>query len=111
MMSLSYWILVGQTPIEVEREEWGRWFEGPERIIAQKTIGDVHVSTVFLGIDHSFQLGTPDIPVLFESMVFRGKLDETCWRYRSYIEAKRGHEKLVRAVRRGYGSVVQPSSR
>lgn len=111
------WILVGQTPIEVNSKEWARWFEkNQERIVAQEKIGEAFVSTVFLGLDHSYSLnalrGDPDhVPELFESMVFGGQLDELCWRYRSYIEASVGHKKLVKAVKQGWKNPVQPSYR
>lgn len=114
---MKYWILVGQTPIEVESDEWARWFDkNKERIVAQEKIGAAFISTVFLGLDHSYSLkglrGDPGhVPELFESMIFGGKLDELCWRYRSYIEAERGHKKLVRAVRQGWKNPVPPSSR
>lgn len=46
------------------------------------------VSTVFLGIDHSFRSGPP---VLWETMVFGNSDDSRQTRYRSAEAALRGH--------------------
>jgi hypothetical protein len=60
-------------------------FENDDRRIALDWFSDeVYVSTVFLGLDHSF--GHQNSPVLFESMVF-GFDDEICSRGRTWIEA------------------------
>ena len=53
--------------------------------------GCIQVSTVFLGIDHSYY-GIR--PLLFESMVF-GVDKDLQYRYSTYHEAKLGHQKLV----------------
>ena len=50
------------------------------------------VSTVFLGIDHSW-LGGP--PILFETMIFGGQFDEVQKRYCTMEEAIDGHAKLM----------------
>src|SRR5947207_774053 len=50
----------------------------------------IDVSTVFLGIDHGW--GRRELPVLFETMVFGGKLDEWQWRYCTLEEAQVGHQ-------------------
>ena len=41
--------------------EWGRWLETADRHVAQDEIGDVRVSTVFLGLDHNFGGGSPSV--------------------------------------------------
>src|SRR5436190_721491 len=56
--------------------DWGRWFESnPEARRVNSTAIDskVHVSTVFLGLDHNFY-GDTD-PILFETLVFGGSMD------------------------------------
>ena len=60
-------------------------------------MGRVFISTVFLGIDHSFTRIGP--PVLWETMIFGGRLDEEQWRYTSEAEAIRGHRRVVLAAR------------
>lgn len=87
--------------------EWAAMFEGPKRFIRQDRIGDVFVSTVFLGIDHG--LSSPgDHPVVFETMAFqqanperpKSLGDELLQdRYCTYDEAERGHARAVRRVR------------
>lgn len=68
-------------------------FENPDiKFVARDEIGNKVVSTVFLGLDHSFIHGEP--PVLFETMVFNGDGDGgDCWRYHTYEEAMAGHRK------------------
>lgn len=55
--------------------EWARWFEvnSDRRVVSQTIVlhpelGDLRVSTVFLGLDHSWGLG--GAPLLYETMVF-----------------------------------------
>lgn len=54
------------------------------------------VSTVFLGMDHAFGFGPP---VLWETMVFGGKLDKAMWRYGTRRAARLGHDAVVAMVR------------
>jgi len=49
----------------------------------------VMVSTVFLGLDHSFG-PRESTPVLFETMIFGGKYNEKMWRSTS-VEESLGH--------------------
>ena len=96
----KYWILKDKKVIEVNDVlEWGRFFKKTkERIVKQETLPSGYwVSTVFLGIDHNFELSGS--PLLFETMVFsekEGKKDEVDMeRYATYEEAEKGHEKMV----------------
>jgi len=75
---------------------WGKWMETGERRIARTQIDDVSVSTVFLGLDHSFGGSTP---ILFETMVFGGPLDQEQERYATRKEAQAGHDKMVERVK------------
>lgn len=56
------------------------------------------VSTVFLGLDHSWS-GPP--PLLFETMVFGGTLDQEQVRYSTWDEAEAGHAAMVAKVNDG----------
>ncbi len=77
---------------------WAQWFEvAKNRVVQQNTIGGVKVSTVFLGLDHNF--GDSLAPVLWESMIFGGPLDQEQRRYTSKAEALAGHEELCALVR------------
>lgn len=92
----SYYILIDRLPLAVDLHTWGRWFGTADRQIADDRIGAVRVSTVFLGVDHSFGNGDP---LLFETMVFGGPLNGEQWRYSTYSEAERGHAEAVSAVK------------
>ena len=58
---------------------------------------DIQISTVFLGMDHSFTGGTP---ILFETMIFGGKHDQYQERYATYEEAERGHKRAVKLAKK-----------
>lgn len=70
-----------------------------DRIVAQTYIGEgldeVHVSTVLLVINHQFGNGPP---LIFETMVFGGNLDQDQYRYSTLEEAKEGHARAVLLV-------------
>ena len=69
---------------------------GRNRTVAKDKIGDVEISTVFLGLDHQFGKGRP---LLFETMVFGGELDQEMDRYSTYEEAEKGHKFMVKRVK------------
>lgn len=102
------YILKGKKPV-VEKNllKWARWFEVSNRHVGKTKIGKVAVSTVFLGIDHGFSLNFPGKPIpppiLFETMVFGGKLNLAQERYTTWEEAEKGHAKWVAKVRRQNG--------
>jgi hypothetical protein len=94
--------------------EWGVFHEQIEkRRVAETTINGFWVSTVFLGINHGFGIGSPQ---WFETMVFRekenppppeldGKIEVWFryrqWRYATWAEAVEGHEMVVETIRLG----------
>jgi hypothetical protein len=58
---------------------------------------DVRVSTVFLGLDHSYGSGKP---VLWETMIFGGENDQAYQeRYASYEQALEGHQKAINFIK------------
>lgn len=59
---------------------------------------DIRVSTVFLGIDHSWN--DDDVPLFFETMVFGGVLDGLMHRYSTWSEAKQGHAIILKRTKR-----------
>lgn len=75
---------------------WARWFQNADRSVAQTAAGGVRVSTVFLGIDHSFIRGQR--PILYETMVFGGEQSGEQERYATRAEAIDGHAKMVRTL-------------
>jgi hypothetical protein len=77
--------------------EWARRMEDQEyRIIGNTQIGDVEVSTIWLGLDHHWGGGPP---ILFETMIFGGEYDRWQIRYSTEEEARAGHEVACRMVR------------
>lgn len=83
-------------PVPCESDaEWGMWMCGRNKIVEQSQVGEIKVSTVFLGMDHSFSGGDP---TFFETMIFGGPLDQNMWRYRTWEEAVTGHAEALKLV-------------
>lgn len=99
----THWILKGKEPVpEHDLVVWGEFFaDSDKRRVARTEIAaGIYVSTVFLGLDHSFSEEGP--PILFETMVFNdyGDVDGPYMfgRYATWDEAEKGHEKAVEAL-------------
>lgn len=93
-----YFILKGKRAFKCAIEEWVKWnLDNPKgRRVALTTIGDIKISTVFLGLNYTPWLKkTP----LFETMVFGGKLNLERDRYSTWAQAKAGHRKMVKRVK------------
>lgn len=83
----------GDAVAEPDLMKWGAWMETAERHLAlDKLPNGAKVSTVFLGLDHSFDEG---VPILWETMIFGGQHDQEQWRYATRDEALKGHKKAV----------------
>jgi len=83
-------------------EEWADWFEHADnRLIKQTQVRAARVSSVFLGIDHSFDTSEGAEPILFETMIFGGAYDQFQWRYTTAEEALEDHDKIVKMVMLG----------
>ena len=98
-MAEKYILVNGEPQVEPNLLKWAEWFENSERHLKQDVIGNTRISTVFLGLDHSFGGGPP---VLWETMIFdgpEGLLDETQWRYTSQEDALAGHENAVGLIK------------
>jgi hypothetical protein len=74
---------------------WATWMETADRHVRDSFQGDVRVSTVFLGLDHSFGVGRP---LLFETMAFVGHDSIGQERYSTWAEAEEGHARWVAQV-------------
>ena len=87
----KYYILDGHTVVVCDNVlQWAMWFKKANRHIDKTIKGEVEVSTVFLGLDHSFGDGAP---LLFETMIFGGEHDQYQERYATWEEAEAGHKK------------------
>ncbi len=102
--SINLYILDGREVIPAKDVfEWADFFEvHSKRLIKQtdvKAFGRDYcmVSTVFLGIDHSFMEDGP--PLVFETMVFGGVFDGHEVRYYTYTGAEEGHAFMVDRVK------------
>ena len=95
----------GDPVAEEDLLTWARWFEDAgkngKRRVDETTIGDSRVSTVFLGLDHSFGDGPP---LIFETLVFGGKLDQEMERYSTKEQALEGHQAMCKMVREANGA-------
>jgi hypothetical protein len=97
-MSDKY-ILDGRDPIPCgDVVTRARWFETSGRHVAKDDLGEMHVSTVFLGLDRSFGDGPP---LLFETMIFGGPFDWDKYQERcsTWEEAEAQHAKAVAVAR------------
>ena len=89
------YILVDRTPvIENDTILWGAFFSQDwKRRVALTRLDVGVVSTVFLGLDHSFGVG--DVPILFETMVFFNDGSDETHRYATWDEALEGHHAVT----------------
>jgi hypothetical protein len=106
----GYYVLIGKTPYQVfDMTDWGIWLESAikngTKHVKQSYIGEVLVSTTFLGLDHSFG---GSVPILFETLVFGGRLDGEMERYATYEEAEAGHERMCGLVMEAENNPAPP---
>ncbi len=94
----KYYILDENKNVVLAKDvhEWGAFFEKRDRIVKQEKVGEVRISTVFLGIDHGFL--DDGAPLVFETMVFGGEHDDLTERYHTWAEAEEGHKATVMMV-------------
>lgn len=95
-MKLGYYKLKYRKPVLCKDVmEWGKWYEISHRRVRVTYIGDVKISTVFLGLDHSW---SNHAPILFETMIFGDRyedLQEYQTRCSTWREALAMHWKAV----------------
>lgn len=85
----SYYDMNG---VAMELMEWATAFEKQERQIGYEQRDGITVSTVWLGLDHSFGDGPP---LIFETMIFGGERDDYQDRYSTREEAEEGHRRAL----------------
>jgi hypothetical protein len=86
-------------PVASSAIEYSRWMEQnpTKKALKQEYIGDIYVSTVFLGLDHSWPEDESK-PLLWETMIFGGEYDQFMDRYTSVEDALEGHQKAIDLV-------------
>lgn len=90
----------GEPVPEPDLIKWAQWFEATERHVGDERVGKFRISTVFLGLDHSYSEQGP--PLLWETMVFAdgdpNDHDMTrCSGSREQAEAM--HQKMVELIK------------
>ena len=81
---------------------WAVGFEGEDKRVAETTVGEYWVSTVFIGLDFGIGEGPP---LIFETMIFQAEGEGSAYsfqaRYSTEGEAEAGHALVVAQVEAG----------
>jgi hypothetical protein len=103
---ITWYILEGRKVVPTQdMDRAAAFYEKPDsRRVASFRIDGIHISTVFLSLNHNWTDEGP--PIVFETMVFdeRGEKGAdlgTDWtrRYSTYAQALEGHNQVVDEVR------------
>jgi hypothetical protein len=70
--------------------QWARRFGADDRQVVETIVGEVRISTVWIGLDHDFSGVGP--PLIFETTVFAGPQDQLMDRYSTEAQALAGHD-------------------
>lgn len=93
----DYYRLDGHEAVPCDLSAWAMTMQSAAgRRVASTIIGESRVSTVFLGLDHSFGEGPP---LLFETLVFGGPLADEMDRCTTWEQAEAMHEAMCKRVR------------
>jgi hypothetical protein len=97
-MSRNYILVDGVPTPEPDVVKWATWYERADRHVGSDQVGQMHVSTVFLGIDHDF-FGHGR-PILWETIIFYAPDgDDHQERYTSREDAVVGHQRAVEVAK------------
>jgi len=93
---------------KVTLQEWTTLMTDEYRRVASTEVGRFWVSTVFLGIDHSWDNGPLQI---YETMIFERdsttEADEwPMMRYATEVEARMGHMKVVQMIQTNVDFII-----
>lgn len=98
--------------VPISLNQWGPLHADMKyKRIAEDTIGQLWVSTVWLGLDHAMPWGHHR-PLIFETMVFGRDGDVVEWdefdvaRYSTEEEARAGHEAVCAMLRVQHADIV-----
>lgn len=90
---------------EINIDEFFRLIETTNyKIVANDTVKGFYISTVWLGLDHSFGDGTTTAPIIFETMIFKEGdwKDLWCKRYTNEADALSTHSSVVSIIGSGF---------
>lgn len=102
-MDERYYILDKEhkiVPVE-DVVQWSKWFEKAERRIRVSRHPMFVVSTIFLGINHSFIPGNP--PLFFETAIKEGEFWDVVKRHSTHMEAVHYHLEATLELEKKYG--------
>jgi hypothetical protein len=89
--------LQGREAVRCTLKQWGTMMAEEDRKVGDEMVGDTHISTVFLGVDHGHNGGKP---TLFETMVFEPGGDSVrCHRCSTWDDAEKMHQTMVELIR------------
>jgi len=100
-----HYVLIDRIPVPLSSDDillWAAAFENMgNRHVANTELleggtSPIRISTVFIGVDYNFDETGP--PLLFETMVFGGALDQYQWRCSTWEEAETQHAAAVVVV-------------
>ena len=93
-----WYILVGDDLVPTDMVTAARWLaeHDERRRVGDTDVGDVNVSTVFLGLDHRYYDEGP--PLVFETMIFGGKHDQWQQRTSTWAQADAMHKRACAMV-------------
>jgi|688.fasta_scaffold525787_2 hypothetical protein len=105
---MSWYILTADNqPVAVSVREASKWIEeNPTKkqigfdILEDENGNEISVSTVFLGLDHSWDNKGL---ILWETMIFGGINDQYQERYSSYEDALEGHQRAIDLIKKENG--------
>jgi hypothetical protein len=105
---MSWYILTADNqPVAVSVREASKWIEeNPTKkqigfdILEDENGNEISVSTVFLGLDHSWD---NQGLILWETMIFGGINDQYQERYNSYEDALEGHQRAIDLIKKENG--------
>ena len=93
-------ILEGRRAVPVHNViTWALWYERANRRVNFTRIGNIEISTVFLGLNYSYDPDDPR-PLLFETMIFGGSLDGCQYRSSTWARAEKYHREVVALVKK-----------
>ncbi len=81
------------------KDKYGTKYKwGTQQRVARNVVGDITISTVWLGLDHDHYTG---VPIIFETMTFGEPWNNEMERYSTEEDAMRGHLRILDRLREG----------
>ena len=92
----NHYILNKHEPVLVKNPlVWDAWFRTANRQIDKDKMGDIEITTIFLGVDDSAESSPP---LLFKTEVFGGELNGKTNLWSTWNQAEAGHRAMLMQV-------------